>query len=91
MSMGGTGCSFMFAKKAPPQYKTMAAFDCTEGKTLPVLDVLLASLQPARAQASGRPPPFCNARHEARTCVMTAHCWRPERVSGRDALAVLRL
>jgi hypothetical protein len=56
MYMGGTGCSFMFAKKAPPQYKTMAAFDCTEGRTLPVLDVIVASLQAIRvATAAGAP------------------------------------
>ena len=48
MSMGGAGCSFAFAKKAPLDYKNMAAFDCTEGKTLPVLDVIFASIQVAR-------------------------------------------
>ena len=45
LAVFGMGCSFVFVDGPPTQHQRLPAFECSTGRTVPVLDTLWAVLQ----------------------------------------------
>ena len=52
ISLFSTACSFVFAKGPPAHHQELATVECTDGKTLPTLDVIYTLLQVVRTGAA---------------------------------------